>query len=135
VPPLATINLLEGGLVENAAARGEQAMRGLRELAAAHDGFVTDVRGRGLMIGIEFDSAVHAEEVEWACFQRGLLVLECGRSTLRMAPALVVNEQEVDTALRIFGEAVAAVAHGSDAISATATAALAAHQDPIEAAV
>ena len=40
------------------------------------------------MIGIEFDTGEHAEEVQWAAFQRGLLVLECGKSTVRMSPAL-----------------------------------------------
>ena len=62
------------------------------------------------MLGIEFDTAEHAEEVQWAAFQRGLLVLECGKSSVRMSPALTVNEDEMATALRIFGEAVAAVA-------------------------
>ncbi len=107
---LATIELLEGGLVENAKVRGEQAMAGLRPLAARHAGFVGEVRGKGLMIGIEFDSAGHAEEVQWACFQRGLLVLECGKSAVRMSPALTVSEAEMATALRIFAEAIADVA-------------------------
>ena len=60
------------------------------------------------MIGVEFDTAEHAEEVQWACFERGLLVLECGKSSVRMSPALTVSEDEMTTALRIFGEAVAA---------------------------
>ena len=77
---LATIELLEGGLVDNAATRGEQAQAGLRPLIGRFDGLVRDVRGKGLMIGIEFDTAEHAEEVQWACFERGLLVLECGKS-------------------------------------------------------
>ena len=93
---LATIDLLEGGLVDNAAARGEQAMAGLRRLAAPAPGLITDVRGKGLMIGIEFDTPDHAEEVQWACFQRGLLVLECGKSSVRMSPALIVREAEID---------------------------------------
>ena len=59
------------------------------------------------MLGIEFDTAEHAEEVQWACFERGLLVLECGKSSVRMSPALTVSEAEMETALRIFGEAVA----------------------------
>jgi len=71
---------------------------------------VRDVRGRGLMLGIEFDTAEHAEEVQWAAFQRGLLVLECGKSSVRMSPALVVSEAEMATALRIFTESVAAIA-------------------------
>jgi len=107
---LATLDLIEGGLVENAQHRGDQAMAGLRVLMADFPGLVCDVRGRGLMIGIEFDSAGHAEEVQWACFQRGLLVLECGKSTVRMSPALTVTAEEMATALRIFGEAVTEVA-------------------------
>ena len=69
---LATIDLLEGGLVDNAAARGEQALAGLAT-AASSDSTASsrDVRGKGLMLGVEFDTAEHAEEVQWACFQRG----------------------------------------------------------------
>ncbi len=107
---LATIDLLEGGLVDNARTRGEQAQAGLAPLRARYPRLITDVRGRGLMIGIEFDTPEHAEEVQWAAFQRGLLVLECGKSSVRMSPALTVTEAEMATALRIFGEAVAAVA-------------------------
>jgi 4-aminobutyrate aminotransferase len=62
------------------------------------------------MIGVEFDTAEHAEEVQWAAFQRGLLVLECGKSSVRMSPALTVSAAEMATALRLFGESVAAVA-------------------------
>ncbi len=115
---LATIDLLDGGLVANAATRGEQALAGLRPLAERFDGLITDVRGIGLMLGVEFDTAEHAEEVQWACFERGLLVLECGKSSVRMSPALTVTEAELSTALRIFGEAVARVAgHGSEVLA------------------
>src|SRR3954469_2571742 len=107
---LATIDLLEGGLVENARVRGEQAQAGLRPLLDRHPSLVRDVRGRGLMLGIEFDTAEHAEEVQWAALQRGLLVLECGKSSVRMSPALTVTEAEMSTAPRIFAEAVAEVA-------------------------
>ena len=115
---LATIDLLEGGLIANAATRGEQALAGLRPLAERFDGLITDVRGIGLMLGVEFDTAEHAEEVQWACFERGLLVLECGKSSVRMSPALTVTEAEMATALRIFGEAVARVAgHGPEVLA------------------
>jgi 4-aminobutyrate aminotransferase len=112
---LATIDLLEGGLVDNARVRGDQARAGLRPLLDRFPALVRDVRGRGLMLGIEFDTAEHAEEVQWAAFQRGLLVLECGKSSVRMSPALTVTEAEMATALRIFGEAVAEIAgEGAD---------------------
>ena len=120
---LATIDLLESGLVENAAVRGEQALAGLRHLMMRHPGLITDVRGKGLMIGIEFDTAEHAEEVQWAAFVRGLLVLECGKSSVRMSPALIVSEDEMTTALRIFGEAVADVAGEHGEVLAAARAA------------
>jgi 4-aminobutyrate aminotransferase len=107
---LATIALLEDGLVENAAARGAQAMAGLAPLVDRYPGVVREVRGKGLMIGIEFDTSVRADAVQTAAFQRGLLVLECGKSTVRMCPALTVSADEVETALRLFGEAVAEVA-------------------------
>ncbi|MFM2105310.1 MAG: hypothetical protein RL338_342 [Chloroflexota bacterium] len=113
---LETICLLEGGLMENARQRGDQAFAGLRALAARRPGLVRDVRGRGLMIGVEFDTPDHAEEVQWAAFQRGLLVLECGKSSVRMSPALTVDESEMATALRIFAEAVDDVAERSGAI-------------------
>ncbi len=128
---LATIELLEGGLVANAADRGRQAMEGLRGLAGRFPGLVTDVRGRGLMIGIEFDSAEHAEEVQWACFQRGLLVLECGKSAVRLSPPLVVNAAEMATALGIFAEAVAEVAARGDEVGAEAKAAGAMHEGEV----
>ena len=109
---LATIDLLEAGLISNAGVRGEQAFAGLRPLRARYPELVRDVRGRGLMIGIEFDAAAHAAAVQWACFQRGLLVLECGTSSVRMSPALTVSETEMETALRLFNEAVVEVAGG-----------------------
>jgi 4-aminobutyrate aminotransferase len=111
---LATIALLEDGLMDNAAARGEQAMAGLRRVAADYPQLVKDVRGKGLMIGVEFDSGETAEAVQWAAFTRGLLVLEAGENVVRMSPPLIVNEAEVDTAVWLFGEAIAAVAADRD---------------------
>ena len=107
---LETIDLLENGLVENAAQRGRQAMAGLAELPSRFPGLVSEIRGKGLMIGIEFDTSAHADAVQMASFQRGLLVLECGKSSVRMCPALTVSAGEVEVALRLFGEAVAEVA-------------------------
>jgi 4-aminobutyrate aminotransferase len=107
---LATIELLEGGLVANAGERGDQAFVGLREIAARHPRLVTDVRGKGLMIGVEFDSPEAAEAVQWASFQRGLLVLECGKQTVRLCPPLTVTADEMATGIRLFGEAIADVA-------------------------
>jgi 4-aminobutyrate aminotransferase len=80
------------------------------------------------MIGIEFDTAEHAEEVQFACFERGLLVLECGVSSVRMSPPLTVSEAEMATALRIFGRAVARVAGHEDEVLAEVVEAGALHE-------
>ena len=129
---LATIELLQGGLIDNAAARGEQAMAGLREVQARNPGSVLDVRGKGLMIGVEFASPQLAEDVQWASFQRGLLVLECGKQTVRLCPPLVASAADVETAVRIFGEAVAeAAAHPTD-VAKQAAAAGAMHDGEVD---
>ncbi len=124
---LATIDLLEGGLTANAAERGVQAQTALRPLVDRYDGLLRDARGKGLMIGIEFDTPEHAEEVQWAAFQRGLLVLECGKSSVRMSPALTVTEAEMATALRLFADAVAEVAGDDRSVLEAATDAGAIH--------
>ena len=112
---LETIKLLEGGLMANAAIRGRQIMDGLRPLVDRFPGVVRDVRGKGLMIGIQFDSGDTAEAVQMAAFGRGLLVLEAGDDCVRMSPPLVVTEAEAETAMRIFTESVEQVAlhHGA----------------------
>jgi 4-aminobutyrate aminotransferase len=120
---LATMDLLDGGLIENARIRGDQARLGLESLAGRYSELIRDVRGLGLMIGVEFDTADHAEEVQWASFERGLLVLECGKSSVRLSPPLTVSEAEMATALRIFAEAVEAVATHDPEVLAEATAA------------
>ncbi len=107
---LETIALLEDGLIANAAERGEQAAEGLREMASANRGIVRDVRGKGLMIGVQFDSGDTAEAVQWRAFERGLLVLEAGDDCVRMSPPLTVTDDDVSTAVELFGEAVADVA-------------------------
>jgi len=111
---LATLDLLEDGLVENARERGEQALRMLRPLLELHPGFVRDVRGKGLMLAVEFDTADDAEAVQWAAFERGLLVLECGKSSIRMSPPLTVTSGELVTGIGLFTDAIRQVAGNAD---------------------
>jgi 4-aminobutyrate aminotransferase len=107
---LATIELVENGLTENAAARGEQAMTALRAIQERHPSAIQDVRGKGLMIGVELTDPKLAEDVQNRCFERGLLVLECGVKTVRMCPPLIASESDIETGIRIFGEVVAELA-------------------------
>jgi len=107
---LATIALLEEGLIDNAAVRGEQMLGLLRPLVADHPDRVRDVRGKGLLVGVQFDSGATAVAVERAAFERGLMVLTAGDDVIRMSPPLVVTGPETITGCRVFAEAVAAVA-------------------------
>jgi 4-aminobutyrate aminotransferase len=119
---MATMDLLERELIANARTRGRQAFAALANLRERHPRLVRDVRGKGLMIGVEFDTAEHAEEVQWAAFQSGLLVLECGKSSVRMSPPLTVTENEMATGLRLFADAVASVAAKPGEVLAAAAA-------------
>jgi 4-aminobutyrate aminotransferase len=108
---LATFDLLENGLIANSAAIGAWILEGLMDLQTRRSSIV-QVRGRGLMIGVEFETGGAADAVELACLQRGLLVLRAGDSTIRMAPPLVLNQAQAQTGLRLFEEACADVAQG-----------------------
>jgi len=110
---LGTIELLENGLVENAAHVGAYILSRLKEMKARQP-LIGDVRGRGLMIGIEFvregekkERAVEEREAIIAgCFKRGLLLLGCGQSVIRLIPPLIISREDADTALAILEETI-----------------------------
>ncbi|GGJ79229.1 acetylornithine aminotransferase [Pilimelia anulata] len=108
---LATLRVIaEEDLLANATARGDALLLGLRELAERYPRMVRDVRGIGLMLGVEFPEGRIANLVQEAAFHRGLLVLEAGENAIRMSPPLTVTAAQTDTGLRLFGAAVADVA-------------------------
>jgi 4-aminobutyrate aminotransferase len=98
---LATLDIIESEGLTAARDMGDRLRSGIERLAAETDA-VRDVRGAGLMIGVEFATHEAAEAVQEAAFQRGLLTLECGESSLRLSPPLVVDAEAVDRALEIF---------------------------------
>jgi 4-aminobutyrate aminotransferase len=110
---LATIALIEERLLKNSAEQGSYLKERLQQLKAKYP-VVNDVRGLGLMIGIEFAHARDAQSLDAKlrdsvmrrCFESGLLLLGCGESTLRFCPPLIVSRGEVDTALEIFDAVV-----------------------------
>ena len=108
---LATIEVLTApGFLDNVNARGEQLMRGLRAVQADDDG-ITQVRGLGLMVGTDFHDPSRVAAVQARCLSEGhLIVMNAGTygRTLRWMPPLVVDEQEIDLALAVFGSAVKA---------------------------
>jgi len=110
---LATIDLIQKKYLENAATTGQYAMDALEEIMHRHPS-IGDVRGKGLMIGVEFvkdrETKVPAKELTERivdlAFERGLLLLSCAKSVIRVAPPLSISKSEVDEGLKIFAEAI-----------------------------
>ncbi len=113
---LETIRLLEEGYIANAARVGEFILKRMAGWPAKHP-TVGNVRGKGLMIGIEFVKDQKTREphpqarhrVVKRAFEQGLLVLGCGESTVRLMPPLVVNEAQADFALDVLERCVSEV--------------------------
>jgi 4-aminobutyrate aminotransferase len=101
---LATLDIIASHL-PGIEATGARLRDGIERVASSDDR-VRDVRGAGLMLAVEFGSHEEANAVQQAAFERGLLVLECGEASLRFSPPLIVDEGAVDTAVRLFGEAL-----------------------------
>jgi 4-aminobutyrate aminotransferase len=105
---LATMDILEREAMGNAARVGAMMLDRLRGWKQTHP-LVGDVRGRGLMIGIELvkdqatrePAAAFRNRIETLAFERGLIVLGCGESTLRLSPPLILKAEEATVALDI----------------------------------
>jgi 4-aminobutyrate aminotransferase len=116
VAALATIKLLKESLVANAAEVGEYLIGGLAKLQQKHQ-FVGDVRGKGLMIGVELvrdrrtkeRATTERDRLVDECFKRGLLVLGAGRNTVRLCPPLVLTRNDADIVVGILDEGLAAL--------------------------
>jgi 4-aminobutyrate aminotransferase len=113
---LATITLIREQLMKNAADVGAHLFAGVKALMQKH-ALIGDVRGRGLMIGVELvrdrqtreRASTERDRVVLECFRRGLLVLGAGRNAIRLSPPLVLTKDQADTAVRILDEALAAI--------------------------
>jgi 4-aminobutyrate aminotransferase len=115
---LATLALVENGLMKNAADVGEFLLARLGELAQRHR-IIGDVRGRGLMIGLELVRDRQTKEragserdaLVMATFRRGLLVLAAGASTVRLSPPLVITREQAQTAVTILDDALSEISN------------------------
>ncbi|MGC9293119.1 MAG: acetyl ornithine aminotransferase family protein [Acidobacteriaceae bacterium] len=115
---LATLDVLEREGVANAAKVGHTMMDRLQQWPDKHP-IVGDVRGRGLMIGIEIVKDQKTREaasawrnrIEELAFERGLLILGCGETSIRLAPPLILKQEEADVALDILEECISVVEH------------------------
>ena len=116
---LATLKLLRDGLVKNAETVGAHMMAGAKALMDKHP-MIGDVRGRGLMIGLELvrdrktkeRASRERDAVVRECFAHGLLVLGAGQNAIRLSPPLVLTKQQADTALEILDQAISAIGRG-----------------------
>lgn len=102
---LATIALLEGGLVANAARVGDLLEARLRQRLAGNPR-VVEIRGRGLMLGVELATPELAGAVAELCFRRGLILLECGKKAIRFSPPLTLSEAQAEVVAELFANAV-----------------------------
>jgi 4-aminobutyrate aminotransferase len=116
---LTTIELLEEELMDNAAKQGERLIHGLREMQKSNE-CMGDVRGKGLMIGVELvkDRVSKERAADWrdavikVAFEKGLLLLGCGECTIRFCPSLTVSSDEIAVCLMIFEESIRKVIRG-----------------------
>jgi 4-aminobutyrate aminotransferase len=119
---LVTIRLLREQFVQNAAIVGEHLMNGLRALQDKHP-IIGDVRGRGLMIGVELvrdrktreRAADERNALVQAMFRRGVLILGAGRNAVRFAPPLVISKAQADAVLRLFDASLTEVSEAHSA--------------------
>jgi len=110
---LATIELVQDGYMQNAAEVGEYILDALEEIKVRHPS-IGDVRGKGLMIGVELvtdrntrqPAELLRNEIVTTAFQHGLITLGCGKSTIRIAPPLCLDRSEANEALEIFEAAI-----------------------------
>jgi 4-aminobutyrate aminotransferase len=110
---LATMDIIEREGIKNAATVGEKMLERLRPWVAKHP-HVGEVRGRGLMIGIEIvkdqksrtPAGPLRDKIVESAFERGLLILGCGETSIRLCPPLIVKQQEADIALDILEECI-----------------------------
>jgi 4-aminobutyrate aminotransferase len=113
---LATMDIIEREAMANATRVGELMMERLRGWTQTHP-LVGDVRGRGLMIGIELVKDKTTREpatalrnrIETVAFERGLMVLGCGETSLRLCPPLIVSKEEATVALDILEDSLTLV--------------------------
>jgi 4-aminobutyrate aminotransferase len=113
---LATIDLLERGYISNSARIGQFILKQTANWRERHK-IVGDVRGKGLMIGIEFVIDQKTKErapklrnrIVQMAFEKGLLVLGAGENSIRLAPPLVIDEEQADCAIRILDACISEV--------------------------
>jgi 4-aminobutyrate aminotransferase len=125
---LATMQLIEEQYMRNAVEVGEYALDILAEIQTRHPS-IGEVRGLGLMIGVDFVKDPLSHEGDWELrdrvvdlvFERGLLTLGCGKSTIRISPPLSITKAEIEAGLEIFEEALTVAEEEKESFTEHAT--------------
>jgi 4-aminobutyrate aminotransferase len=113
---LATLKLIEGGLMQNATRMGEFLLKRMADWPEKHK-IVGDVRGRGLMIGVELvlnkktKERAHdlRDKVVDLAFEKGVLLLGAGENTIRIAPPLLIDQQQAEFAANVLDDCITQV--------------------------
>ncbi len=111
---IATLNLIENGLMENAAKLGERLKTSLEAIASKRK-LISNIRGFGLMGAVDVvkksgkPSAEVRERILNAAFARGLILLGCGETSIRFCPPLCINETQLDVGLKVLDEAISTI--------------------------
>ena len=101
---LKTIEIIEKEkLMKNATKIGNHIMRRLKDIKSNK---IVDVRGKGLMIGVEISKKKYQKIVIQRAFKKGLLLLGCGKKTIRIVPPLIINREDADRGLDIFEKVI-----------------------------
>jgi 4-aminobutyrate aminotransferase len=120
VAALATIRVIEDeDLVERARTLGGHLRKELADLASRHD-LIGDIRGEGLMLGVEIVSSraertpdpMATAKIAWRCWELGLLITFLRGNVLRLVPSLVITKDQLDTAISILDQAISDVVAG-----------------------
>lgn len=99
--------IIDNDIAGNARRVGQYLAEGLKKLKQKYQ-FITDVRGRGLLLALEFSSDI-AQSAVMACLNRGLLVNKLKPNALRFIPPLIIGNAEVDEALDILDKALSSI--------------------------
>jgi L-lysine 6-transaminase len=96
----------EQNLIKNAEVQGKRLLQGLEEIEKKYPNKISNARGRGLMCAFDLPTPEKRDELKNKIYENGLIVLGCGRSTVRFRPPLIISSKEVDEALDAINKSV-----------------------------
>jgi len=96
----------EDHLIENAAKQGAYLLKGLEEIQERNPGIISNVRGRGLMCAFDLQTPQIRDEMKKRLYEKNMIIMGCGASTIRFRPPLIISQQEIDEALGIVDSVV-----------------------------